>query len=128
MPEPTSLILCDHLDVDPFQGGQMSVVGILHHLSFDQFPTPTRPFTLYCALYGGEGEGTMQLVVSKWSEEQDIYRYERWMAFPYKDEFTTLEIILRKCRFPSPGRYCFQLRFEEELLGRRFFDIREERS
>jgi len=106
----------------------MSVVGVLHGLGFDEFPTPPRPLTLYCALYGGEGEGTIQLVVSKWPEETDIYLYERWLGFPYKDEFATLEIILRKCIFSAPGRYCFQLRFEEELLERRFFDVREERS
>ena len=87
-----------------------------------------RAFTVYCALYGGEGEGTISLVVSKWPEEKDVYRYQRWTAFSNTDDYTDLEIPVRKCCFPETGRYSFQLRFEEHLLGQRFVEVRKERS
>ena len=41
-PEPTSLILCDHLEVDPLQGGRMSLIDIFRTLSFPRFPTLPR--------------------------------------------------------------------------------------
>ena len=102
-PELTSLILCDHLEIDPLQGGRMSLIDVFRTLSFPRFPTPSRAFTVYCACYGGEGEGTISLVVSKWPEEKDVYRYQRWTAFSTRSDYIDLEIPVRKCCFPEAG-------------------------
>jgi hypothetical protein len=60
IPKVIGLTLCDHVEIDPHTG-QFSLVGVFYSRYFRQFPSPIIAFTVYAALYGGRGEGTMQL-------------------------------------------------------------------
>jgi hypothetical protein len=121
-PAVVGLVLCERWAIDP-TNGQMSLVGIFHTLRVPRFPTPPRGFTAYAALYGGVGEGTMELVVTRLETEQDIYRYRRWFAFPRGVQLINLEIKVRKCRFPAPGRYAVSLRFDGQELTYRYLSV-----
>src|SRR4051812_40214665 len=110
-PQVLGIILCERMEIDPGVG-QLSLVGVLHALRFRQFPTPARKFTAYVALYGGEGEGTMELVCTRLETEEDTYSYRRWYAFPDPGMIVHLEIPIARCAFPAPGRYSWTLRFD----------------
>jgi hypothetical protein len=103
LPRVLGLLLCEKMDVDP-RVGKASLVGIFHGLRFRAFPTPAQSFTVYAALYGGRGEGTMELGCTRLENEQDIYRYRKWTAFPGPGQPSTVEIKVTRCVFPAPGR------------------------
>src|SRR5437879_1578853 len=90
-PQVLGLILCERLQVDPAVA-QLSLVGVFHSLRFRHFPAQARAFAAYAALYGGEGEGTMELVCRRMETEEDIYFYRRWYACPPRGIVVHLEI------------------------------------
>ena len=65
----------------------------------------------------------MEVVVNRLETEEDIYSYRRWFAFPRRGLFIHLEIPVRRCIFPAPGRYVFTLRFDEKELAQRPLDV-----
>jgi hypothetical protein len=122
LPTVVSLMLCETLAVEPHLG-RLSLVGLFHSRSFHAFPTPPQRFTVYAALFGGVGEGTIELMITRLETERDIHRYQRWHAFPDRNLTANLEIKLVKCVFPAPGRYALSLRFDGRELTRRYLDI-----
>lgn len=127
LPEVVALMLCEKLNVDT-QTGQVSLVGIFNSLRFADFPTAPQSFTVYVALLGGAGEGKMKLVINRLETESDIYAIQKWVAFPNRWMIVNLEIRLRECVFPSPGRYSLQLCFDDRDLAQRYLDIIRTRS
>jgi hypothetical protein len=81
---------------------------------------------VYAALHGGEGQGTMHLMVAKADTEEIIYETKKWRGFSDPDLITTYEEIVRDCTFPTPGRYIITLRFDGEIVTQRVLDIRQE--
>ncbi len=124
LPKIVGLTLCDHIDVDP-QTGQFSLVGVFHSRHFRKFPTPVVPFTVYAALYGGQGEGTIELAVKQAETESDIYRLQKWLSFPDR-QLINLELKVPRCVFPEPGRYLLALRFDKQNLTNRALNIGRE--
>src|SRR5437762_2525172 len=114
-PEPVALILCERMHVDP-QAVQMSLVGVFHSRRFPSFPTPPQRFTVYVALHGGDGQGTMRLTLAKADTEEIVYETEKWRGFADPDLTTTYEEIVKHCVFPYPGRYIITLRFDGGIL------------
>jgi hypothetical protein len=122
LPRVIGLTLCKRLGVDP-TSGELSLVGIFQSLRFSAWPSPAHPFTAYALLYDGVGEGTIELVVNRLETEADIYTYQRWFVLPGRGMPVHLEILVRKCSFPAPGRYGLILRFDKNELTRRHLDI-----
>jgi hypothetical protein len=122
LPKVVGLVLCETRAVEP-QNARMSLVGIFHSRSFRRFPTSPQRFTVYAALYGGAGEGTMELVISRLETEQDIYRYRRWHGFPRRLLPINLEIPVKRCIFPAPGGYSLSLRFDGSELAQRYLRV-----
>jgi hypothetical protein len=122
LPDVVSLVLCDRLGVD-LATGQVSLVGIFHHLSFRTFPSPFEKFTVWGTLYDGVGEGTIQLLINRLETESVIYTFTRWTAFPGRQLFVNVEIPIKRCAFPAPGRYELILRFDNKDLTRRYLDV-----
>jgi hypothetical protein len=122
LPKVVGLVLCETMAVEP-QSARMSLVGVFHSRSFRGFPTPPQRFTVYAALYGGTGEGTMELVISRLETEQGIYRYRRWYGFRRRPLTINLEIPVKKCIFPAPGGYSLSLRFDGGELVQRYLRV-----
>lgn len=120
-PRVVCLTLCDKIVV---AGGELSLANLRHEFRLPQFPSLPQPFTVYTALADGSEEGTLQLRVLQLPSEQLIYRYRRWLAFPSEPRILNLEIRVRKCIFPAPGRYTVGLRFEDGILSQRWIDVR----
>jgi hypothetical protein len=122
LPEVVALALCERMEVNP-QARQASLVGFFHSLRFPAFPTAPQRFTVYTALFGGSGEGTIELAISQMETEATIDIYRRWFAFPERWMNINLEIPIQRCVFPAPGRYRLQLRFDDQDLSHRYLDI-----
>ncbi len=124
-PELVSLVLCDRIEMNP-AARQYSLVGLFHSRRFASFPSPVQEFSAYAALHGGVGEGRITLVIAHAATEEEVYRFQRWTAFPGRGLISTFEAPVRKCVFPEPGRYFVTLRFEDMILTHRPLDIFQE--
>lgn len=122
LPDVFGLTLCKEMAVD-VSARQMSLIGVFHALRFPSFPSPSQPFTVYAALYGGTGEGIMELVCTRLETEEDVYRYQRWSVLPGPGVLTNLEIRVHRCVFPAPGRYGLTLLLDREEVSRRYLDV-----
>lgn len=125
-PLVVGLTICKRMAVDPSQG-ETSLIGLFHSLGFRQFPTPAQSFTVYGALYGGTGEGIMELVCSRMETEEDVYRYQKWLYLPGPGTVTNLEMKVTRCSFPASGTYAFTLRVDGESLTHRSFEVYRKR-
>ena len=121
------LVLCKRLHVDPGLA-ELSLVGLFHSLELASWPSAPQSFTVYTALHGGEGEGRMELIVTQMATELDLFRRRWWYALPGRRRTVHLEVPIRRCVFPAPGRYGVTLRFENEDLNRRSFDVNARRG
>lgn len=124
-PDPVSLVLCDHMHVDP-QLGQMSLVGVFNSRRFRTFPARLPRLTVYAALHGREGQGTMTLTISKADTEDEIRKSEKWRGFADPDLITMYEGTILDCLFPAAGRYIVALRFDGQIVTQRVLDIFQE--
>jgi hypothetical protein len=114
-PITVGLVFCESMELDPSLG-RLSLSGVFNDLRFSGPPPFRVEFTAYAALFGGEGEGKIELVVSRMETEEVVYRYERWQGNPDPSQVRHLELRLQRCAFPAPGRYGCQLRFDNEDL------------
>jgi hypothetical protein len=126
-PRVIGLVLCKRMGVDTITG-ELSLVGVFHSLAVARWPSPPQRFTVYTALHGGQGEGTMELVVNRLETEEDVHRFVRWYAIPDPQLTVHLELPIRRCIFPAPGRYDLVLRFDGQGLTRRTLDVYPKRT
>ena len=128
LPVVLGLTLCDRMEVDR-QARRISLVGLFHRLKFSSFPTSPQQFTVYAAVTDGVGEGVLRLAVTRLETGDTIYRYSRWVAFS-ADRLSPLhlEIKVRCCVFPAPGRYALELSFDGQSVNDRPLKIVEEIS
>jgi hypothetical protein len=124
-PRAVGLILCRRMEIDT-QSVEMSLVGLIPSLTFPTWPARCPAFMGYAALQGGEGQGTIELVVKQLDTEAEVHRYQRWIGFARPGGMLQLEIPLRRCVFPAPGRYSFELHFDGQYLTQRLLDVYNE--
>jgi hypothetical protein len=122
-PRVVGLVLCERMAINPAPL-RLSLEGMFHALTFESWPAPAA-FTVYAALQGGHAEGTMELCLTRLETEEDVYRYQRWFAFSDPHLTVQMEIPVRRCVFPGPGRYRFSLRFDGDELSGRLLDVFE---
>jgi hypothetical protein len=121
-PKVAGLILCKRMAID-VATGEMSLVGVFQTLSFGVWPALADPFIAYTALYGGSGEGTMKLTITHLETEEDVFVRQYWSGFSGQGLTVHMEIPVRGCGFPRPGRYAAMLRFDDYELTERYFDV-----
>ncbi len=126
-PRVVGLVLCKSIGLDPVKA-EYNLTGVFHSLYFRKWPTPPQPFFAYTALHGGEGDGTIELWVSRLETEERVYRYKRWHTIADPDLVIHLEIPLQKCSFPAPGRYGLSLRFDEKEIAFLILEVRQQRG
>jgi hypothetical protein len=120
-PHVVGLTLCNRLSFDPATA-ELSLVGIFNRLAFRRWPTPEVNFTAFATLFGGSGEGTIELVVSRLETEEMVYRYRRWYAAPGPGD-VHLEMRVTRCVFLAPGTHGFTLRFDGQDLTFRYLEV-----
>ena len=81
-----------------------------------------RPFTVCGTLFNGDMEGVMEWVVTHLEWEKSIYRQRRWVSYK-PGMLYFLEVPIRKCSFPAPGRYELTCSIDGTQLAQRYFDV-----
>jgi uncharacterized protein DUF6941 len=122
IPKAVALTFCERMDVNPATG-HVSLVGIFNSRKLQKYPASAQPFTIYTVLHDGFGEGTMELSLVQASTDTEIHRWRKWWASTRRLQIVNLEIMIRQCVFPAPGRYLANLRFENQLITHRHFEM-----
>lgn len=122
LPKIIGLILCRTLETNRATG-ETSLVGVFNALRFRDWPSPGQEFTIYSALHGGVGEGTMKLVIARLESERTIHRYQRCVTLPGPGKYFNLVIPITRCVFPLPGRYGLTLYFDDQEVSNRYLDV-----
>jgi hypothetical protein len=120
-PRVVGIVLCERVDYSP--QGEVSFLNVFHALHFPTYPSPAQSFTMYAALYDGEGEGTMELVLSRLETEQDRILQRRWFTFSGRGQVVNVTIDVTRYVFPAPGRYGFTLLFDGRPLTLRYLEL-----
>ena len=123
LPRVVGLVLCRSMTFDPEAGGH-TLTGVFNTLVCPSWPSPPQQFMAFAGLQGGRGEGTIELVIQRMATEQRVYRFRRWYTLPDPQLVSSLELPIRRCVFPAPGRYGVSLRFEGSELTSRTLDVR----
>jgi hypothetical protein len=126
LPHVVGLTLCERMTADK-QHPQIGLEGLFQCLYLTEFPTPARHFTVYSTLYGGSGEGILQLTIFRSETEDVIYRYQRWLALSGPPRHLNVEIRVNGCVFPAAGRYLIDLNLDGQRLTQRFLDVVRDR-
>jgi hypothetical protein len=121
-PDVVGMVLCDRIDFGAHVG-QASLVNVFHAQRFSSFPAPPLDFVVYVALYDGEGEGTIELILTRLETEEDITLYKEWRALPGRGQIVNVEIKVRQCELPAPGRYVLALFFDNRILAYRYLEV-----
>jgi hypothetical protein len=123
-PQACGLILCARVRVEVFPASFNLDALFLGH-SFSDFPALAPTFHIYAALFGGRGEGVMELACMELEKERDIYYHKRWIAFSGPARTIHYVVPISKLVFPTPGRYRLTMSFDKEAVAVRMVDVRE---
>ena len=122
LPQVVGLTLCERMTAD-VQTRQIGLAGLFQYLHSPQFPTGPHNFTVYGILFGGSGEGTLELTVFRTETEEVVHRYQRWLALADSQRHIDLEVRITRCVFPAVGRYLLLLSLDGEHLAQRILDV-----
>jgi hypothetical protein len=126
-PQACGLILCEGVRVDA-SPARFNLDGLFLGRAYAAFPTPKHGFTVYAGLFGGRGEGVLELACMELELERDIYYHKRWVAFSEPARSVHYVVPVKEMIFPNPGRYRFTMSFDHEPFAVRFLDVRKAQS
>ena len=121
LPRAVALVLCKNLELNP-GSRDWALVGVFHALTFAAFPAYSR-FVVYTALYGGKGEGTMKLGITRLETGEEIYPHERWWTVPGQGLNVHVGVRVTNCPFPALWRCALSLSFDGRELTSRYLDV-----
>jgi hypothetical protein len=117
-PMAIGLTLCHYAAVE--EGTRdVTLAGCFLTLRARAFPFRSAPFWVFASLVGGQGEGTVELAITRLETEEELFRVQR--RFVFQDRLSELRILFRlsNCVFPAAGAYFFTLLFDGEWMAQR---------
>ena len=78
---------------------------------------------VYAVLTDGLGQGTVDLVVERLDNEEEVYNYQNQLVF--SDPLQEVRVLFRleEFSFPSPGRYQFSLLLDDVEAAHRVVEV-----
>ena len=122
LPVVLGLALCDQVIVE--QGTRkVSLIGSFSGIKGRTFPFLARPFAVFAVLADADGEGEIELMVTRLESDQLVYRQRQWLRFP--DRFVQMQVLFRihECVFPDAGQYQFTLLLDGQWLTHRRIQV-----
>ena len=80
-PIALGLVLCEKFIVEE-RTRNATIVSTFTKLFADEFPSAPERFAFAAVLTGGQGEGTIDLVVTQLATEEETYAIQRRLLFP----------------------------------------------
>ena len=91
----------------------------------DAFPSPPERFAFAAILTGGQGDGTLDLVLMRLETEEETYAMQRRIQFPGRLAEVQVVFHVRDCSFPAPGHYDATLFVDGDPVARRKFSVQQ---
>ncbi|HZT82302.1 MAG TPA: hypothetical protein VFA26_18890 [Gemmataceae bacterium] len=112
------LTLCDYAIVDQ-RTGKVSLIGTFVQMFEDSFPSVPRSFCAFIALTNGQGDATVELVITELETDEEIEREGASVTFP--DKLTEVQVIfqLKGWSVSSPGWYSVSVLVDGEAIASR---------
>jgi hypothetical protein len=123
-PIALGLTLCEKVIVEE-RTRNLTLVSTFTKLFADEFPFPPERFAFAAVLTGGQGEGTVDLVITQLETDEETYSLQRQLRFPGRLGEVQVVFHLRDCSFPAPGTYDATLFVDGDPVARRKFSIEE---
>jgi hypothetical protein len=123
-PVVLGLSICEKVIVE--EGTRnVTLVSTFTKLVVGEFPSPSQKFAVYTVLTEGEGEGTIDLVVTQLETSEKVF--EGSLPVRFTDRLMELRILFRvmTCVFPEPGMYQITLLLDGEWLAQRSLRVVE---
>lgn len=125
-PPPTALglTLCEKVIVEE-RTRNITLVSTFTKLFAESFPSPPVRFALATVLTGGQGDGTLDLVITHLETDEETSSVRRQLRFP--DRLAEVRVVfhVRDCSFPAPGQYEAILLVDGDWITRRKFSVAE---
>ncbi len=122
LPLAMELVLCERLEVDSIRA-QYSLANVFIWLPWTEPGPSMKSFTIYGTLFDGSGEGPLELVVSQLERERTIHKLSKWYASPGRGMSHLLELKVKNCHFPVPGRYTINIQIDKEVVAQFYLDV-----
>jgi hypothetical protein len=122
LPVVLGLTFCDQVIVE--EGTRkVSLIGTFSGIRGPSFPFLPRPFAVFAVLTDGDGEGEVELTVTRLESDQEVYSQRQQVRFAGR--FVQMQVLFRlhKCVFPAPGQYLFTLLLDGEWLTHRRIQV-----
>lgn len=119
-PSVVGLWICERVIIEAgTQNPSLGLVASFTGRGFDEFPTPTIPFSVFCFLTDAEGSGRIVIEVTDLATDDEIYRREDQIVFPSRRTIGHVHFRIRDLDFPKPGVYSFDLFVDGEFIAQR---------
>jgi hypothetical protein len=84
-----------------------------------QFPSEPFPFVVLALLTDGLGDGSLEVVIHRLDNLEEIFRASEPCRFPTPLHVLRCTVRIRNCSFPVPGYYQVSLMADHELVAQR---------
>ena len=118
------LTLCEKVIVEERTRNTM-IVSTFTKLFADEFPYQPERFALSAVLTGGQGERTVDLMITRLDIDEETYALRKQLRFPGRLEEIRVVFHMRNCSFPAPGHYDATLFVDGDPVARRKFSVEE---
>jgi hypothetical protein len=118
------LTLCEKVIVEE-RTQNTTIVSTFNKMFAEDFPSRPERFALAAVLTGGQGEGTVDLVITRLDTDEEIYSLRRQLRFPHRLAEVRVAFHIRDCSFPTPGHYEAILLVDGDWVARRKFSVEE---
>jgi hypothetical protein len=95
----------------------VTLAGSFFELRASSFPFTAAPFCVFAPLIGAQGEGNVELVMTRLQTDQELFSVHRLLGF--RDRLREIAVLfrLKNCVFPAAGVYLFTILVDGEWMA-----------
>jgi hypothetical protein len=123
-PIALGLTLCEKVIVEE-RTRNTTFVSMFTTLLAEGFPSPPQRFAVAAVLTGGQGEGTVDLTITRLETDEEVYSLQRHLRCPSRLAEVQVLFHIRNYSFPEPGLYDATLFVDGDPVARRKFKVKE---
>jgi hypothetical protein len=119
-PIALGLVLCQGSIIEEKTRNVTLVNTFVRH-DVEEFPSPPQRFTVFSVITDGQGDATIDLVVTRLATGEEIFAQRVPWNFPNRLTEVRLLYKITQCRFPAPGLYQVTILVDGDWIAQRRF-------
>jgi hypothetical protein len=123
-PIALGLTMCEKVIVEE-KTRNTTQVSTFTKLLAEDFPSRPERFAFVAVLTGGQGDATVDLVLTQLATDDETYSMSRPLRFPGRLAEVQVVFHIRDCSFPAPGPYDATLFVDGDPVARRKFSVQQ---